>query len=46
VPQGLGTLGMGPFGETHDWDGLRQTLWHFGQGFVKLHFRFPYTADL
>jgi hypothetical protein len=46
VPQGLGTFGMGPFGDTHDWDGLRQTLWHFGQGFVKLHFRFPYSANL
>jgi hypothetical protein len=46
VPQGLGTLGLGPFGDTRDWDGLRQTLWHFGQGFVKLHFRFPYSANL
>jgi len=46
IPQGLGTFGLGPFGDTHDWDGLRQTLWHFGQGFVKLHFRFPYSANL
>jgi len=46
VPQGLGTFGLGAFGERQDWDALRQTLWHFGQGFVKLHFRFPYTADL
>ena len=46
IPQGLGTLGMGPYGESHDWAGLRQTLWHFGQGFVKLHIRFPYTANL
>lgn len=46
VPQGLGTFGFGPFGDTRDWDGLRQTLWHFGQGFVKLHVRFPYSTSL
>jgi hypothetical protein len=46
VPQGLGAFGLGPFGEHADWDGLRQTLWHFGQGFVKLHVRFPYTTNL
>lgn len=46
VPQGLGTFGMGPFGDEQSWDGLRQTMWHFGQGFLKLHFRFPYTANL
>lgn len=46
VPQGLGVFGLGAFGEQQDWQGLRQTLWHFGQGFVKLHFRFPYTTNL
>jgi hypothetical protein len=46
VPQGLGTLGLGPFGDHQDYGALKQTLWHFGQAFVKLHFRFPYTADL
>jgi hypothetical protein len=46
VPQGLGTLGMGPFGDKQDGNALRQTMWHFGQGFIKLHFRFPYTANL
>jgi hypothetical protein len=37
VPQTLGTLGMGA---------LDQSMWHLGQGFLKLHFRFPYTANL
>jgi hypothetical protein len=46
VPQGLGTLGMGAFGDSQDYAALKQTLWHFGQGFVKLHFRFPYTVNL
>ncbi|MBN2573858.1 MAG: hypothetical protein JXP73_04770 [Deltaproteobacteria bacterium] len=46
VPQGLGTFGMGPLGDEPSWDALRQTLWHFGQGFLKLHFRFPYTVNL
>lgn len=46
VPQGLGVFGLGALGEHQDWDGLRQTLWHFGQGFVKLHVRFPYTTNL
>jgi hypothetical protein len=46
VPQGLGVLGMGPFGDEQNWDTLNQTLWHLGQGFIKLHFRFPYTANL
>jgi hypothetical protein len=46
VPQGMGTLGMGPFGDSQDYSALRQTLWHVGQGFVKLHFRFPYTVNL
>jgi hypothetical protein len=46
VPQGLGTFGMGPFGDTQDWAALRQTLWHVGQGFVKLHVRFPYSTNL
>jgi hypothetical protein len=46
VPQGLGTFGLGRFGEEQTWDTLGQTLWHFGQGFIKLHFRFPYTTEL
>lgn len=46
LPQGLGTLGMGPFGDSQGYAALKQTLWHFGQGFVKLHVRFPYTANL
>jgi hypothetical protein len=45
VPQGLGEMGMGPFGDQQDYSALAQTLWHFGQGFAKLHFRFPYTAN-
>jgi hypothetical protein len=46
VPQGLGTFGFGALGDDRSWDALRQTLWHFGQGFIKLHFRFPYTTNL
>jgi hypothetical protein len=46
IPQGFGTFGMGPFGDKATSDNLSQTLWHFGQGFIKLHFRFPYTANL
>jgi hypothetical protein len=46
VPQGVGTLGLGPFGESQDYASLQQTLWHFGQGYVKLHIRFPYTVNL
>jgi hypothetical protein len=46
VPQGLGVFGMGPFGEAQNWSTLNQTLWHFGQGFIKLHVRFPYTTEL
>lgn len=46
VPQGLGTLGMGPLGDHADYAALKQTLWHFGQAFLKLHVRFPYTANL
>jgi hypothetical protein len=46
VPQGLGKFGLGAFGEKQDYQALRQTLWHFGQGFVKLHVRFPYSTNL
>jgi len=46
IPQGFGTFGMGAFGDRQNSTTLRETLWHFGQGFVKLHFRFPYTANL
>jgi hypothetical protein len=46
VPQGLGTFGMGAFGDEQSWHALNQTLWHFGQGFIKLHIRFPYTTNL
>jgi hypothetical protein len=35
VPQGLGTLGFGPFD---------QSIWHVGQAFVKVHLRFPFTV--
>jgi hypothetical protein len=46
IPQGLGKFGLGAFGDTQDYQALRQTLWHFGQAFVKLHVRFPYTVNL
>jgi hypothetical protein len=35
VPQQLGTLGVGP---------MEESVWHVGQAFLKLHFRFPYTV--
>ena len=35
VPQQLGTLGLGP---------LDDSVWHVGQAFLKLHFRFPYQV--
>ena len=46
IPQGFGTFGMGPFGDKATSDNLSKTLWHFGQAFIKLHFRFPYTTNL
>jgi hypothetical protein len=46
VPQGLGTFGLGPFADEQSYGALKQTMWHFGQAFLQLHFRFPYTADL
>lgn len=36
VPQRLGSFGFGPFDES---------LWHFGQAFLQLHFRFPYEVS-
>jgi hypothetical protein len=35
VPQQLGSLGIGP---------LRESIFHVGQAFLKLHFRTPYDA--
>ena len=35
VPQQLGTLGLGP---------LDESVWHVGQAFLKVHFRFPYEV--
>jgi hypothetical protein len=46
IPQGFGTFGMGAFGDKQTSDTLSETMWHFGQGFIKLHFRFPYSANL
>ena len=46
IPQGFGTFGLGPFGDKQTSATLRETMWHLGQGFVKLHFRFPYTTNL
>jgi hypothetical protein len=43
VPQELGSFGTGTLDGP---DGLDRTLWHFGQAFLKLHFRFPYTTTL
>jgi len=39
IPQRVG----GPILET---GALDESLWHLGQGYVMLHFRFPYTANL
>lgn len=46
VPQGMGEFGLGPFGDKQNYDTLKQTMWHFGQAFVKFHIRFPYTTNL
>lgn len=35
IPQRLGSLGWGP---------LSESMWHFGQAFLQLHFRFPYEV--
>jgi hypothetical protein len=43
VPQRLGSFAVGQLDGP---EGLEQTLWHFGQAFLKLHFRFPYTVRL
>jgi len=40
LPQELGGFGLGT-----DRD-LADVLWHVGQAWVKVHFRFPYTTDL
>lgn len=41
VPQKLGEFGLGELpGE------LDQTIWHVGQAFLQLHFRFPYETNL
>lgn len=37
VPQKLGSFGFGP---------LRESVFHVGQAFLKLHVRFPYEANL
>jgi hypothetical protein len=38
VPQGLGSLNLVPWQEA--------ALFHLGQAYLKLHFRFPYTTQL
>lgn len=37
IPQQLGSFGLGP---------LNRSIWHVGQGFVLLHFRFPYKTAI
>jgi hypothetical protein len=37
IPQKLGSLGFGA---------LEESIWHVGQGFLQLHFRFPYTTNI
>ena len=46
LPQELGGFGFGGSGSGHGDRGLPDILWHIGQAFVKLHFRFPYTTRL
>jgi hypothetical protein len=43
VPQQLGAFGTGDLSAP---GALDRTLWHFGQAFLKLHFRFPYATSL
>lgn len=43
LPQELGSFGTG---ELDSPGALDRTLWHFGQAFLKLHFRFPYATSL
>jgi hypothetical protein len=45
LPQELGGFGLGAAAEGSG-VALEDTLWHFGQAFLKLHFRFPYTTRL
>lgn len=40
VPQELGGFGLGSFEE------MSGSMWHIGQGWVKLHVRFPYTVSI
>lgn len=42
VPQPVDQEGKGIF----DLGGMDNSLWHNGQGFVMLHFRFPYSTSL
>jgi hypothetical protein len=45
LPQQLGSFGLGAADSNADVP-LADTLWHFGQAFLKLHFRFPYSTRL
>lgn len=40
IPQQLGKFGIGSLEE------LGGSMWHIGQGWVKLHVRFPYTVSM
>jgi hypothetical protein len=44
VPQVLGGFGLAEEGKSVSLG--PETLWHFGQAYLKLHVRFPYTASL
>jgi hypothetical protein len=44
VPQVLGGFGLAAEGKSPSIG--PDTLWHFGQAYLKLHVRFPYTATL
>lgn len=44
VPQVLGGFGLASDGKSPSIG--PDTLWHFGQAYLKLHVRFPYTATL
>jgi hypothetical protein len=37
IPQGLGSFGIGP---------ISSSIWHVGQAFLQLHFRFPVAMEL
>jgi hypothetical protein len=46
LPQALGGFGLTADSTLGAAEARRSTLWHFGQAFLKLHLRFPYTTRM